>query len=84
MNCTVCGDPLPVGRAVFYCNCGVLTHAHCWGKHIIESHEPSFTLGTMTRDDEFVPKEPVQEEGESPVAEVRDEDRESAWGDVLR
>jgi len=84
VNCSVCGNPLHGGRVVFRCNCGVLTHAQCWGKHIIESHEPSFTLGTITRDHEFTPRESVEEEGESPVAEVRDEDRESAWGDVLR
>jgi len=30
----------------------------------------------MTRDDEFVPKEPVQEEGEGLLVEVADEDRE--------
>lgn len=77
MNCGVCGNPLHGGRTVFRCSCGVLTHAHCWEKHIIESHAPSFTLGTMTRDDEFTPKESAQEEGESPAAEVRDgEDRE--------
>jgi len=75
MNCSVCGNPLHGGRAVFRCNCGVLSHAHCWGKHIIESHAPSFTLGTITRDVEFKPNESAQEEGESRFGEVRDEDR---------
>ncbi len=76
MNCSVCGNPFHGGRTVFRCNCGVITHAQCWGKHIIESHEPPFTLGTIIRDDVFMPKESVQEEGESPVAEVSDEVRE--------
>ena len=82
MNCSVCGNPLHGGRTIFRCDCGVLAHAHCWGRHITESHEPSFTLGTITRNDEFMPNEPVEveveveEEGESPVTEVRDEDRE--------
>jgi len=76
MNCSVCGNPLHGGRTVFRCNCGVLTHAHCWGKHIIESHEPAFTLGSITRDDVFSPNEPAQEEGESQFAAVGDEDIE--------
>jgi len=75
MNCSVCGNPFHGGRTVFRCNCGVITHAQCWGKHIIESHEPPFTLGTIIRDDAFMPKESVQEEGESPFEVVRDEDR---------
>ena len=76
MNCSVCGNPFHGGRTVFRCNCGVLAHAHCWGRHITESHEPSFTLGTITRDDEFVPNEPVQEEGEGLFGEVSDEVRD--------
>jgi hypothetical protein len=76
MNCSVCGNPLHGGRTVFRCECGVLTHAQCWNKHIIESHEPPFTLGTITRDDVFMPNEPVQEEGEDLFVAVTDEDRE--------
>ena len=76
MNCSVCGNPLHGGRTVFRCDCGVLTHAQCWGNHIIKSHEPSFTLGTITRDDVFMPNEPVQEEDESLLVEVTDEDSE--------
>ncbi len=48
------------------------------------SYTPPFTLGNITRYAMFRPRESVEEEGESPVAEVRDEDRESTWGDVLR
>lgn len=64
MNCSVCGNLLSAKRAVFRCNCGCLTHSQCWEKHIVESHEPSFTVGTVTMDDEFKPKESVEEEGE--------------------
>ena len=56
MDCTVCGKTLLPSRAVFRCQCGTITHAECWEKHIVESHKPSFTLGYVTLDDEFKPK----------------------------
>jgi len=56
MNCTVCGNPFFSGRTVFSCSCGAMTHAECWEKHIVESHKPPFTTGTITIRDEFVLK----------------------------
>ncbi len=67
MNCFVCGNPLHSGRAVFLCNCKALTHAQCWEKHVVESHKPPFTVGTLTINDVFKPNEPVGEEGEESV-----------------
>ena len=58
MNCGVCGNLLFPGRAVFRCSCGVLVHAYCWEKHIVESHKPLFVIGNLTVDGEFVPLEP--------------------------
>jgi hypothetical protein len=62
MNCTVCGSPLHAGRAVFRCSCGAVSHSHCWEKHVLGSHKPLFTIGTITMDGEFVPRtsEPIQ------------------------
>lgn len=57
MNCGICERPLYPGRAIFRCQCGVLSHAYCWEKHVVQSHGPSFTLGYMTVGDEFRPKE---------------------------
>jgi hypothetical protein len=57
MNCRVCGRPFFAGRTVFHCSCGVITHAHCWHKHVAESHAPPFTVGTITLNGGFVLKE---------------------------
>jgi hypothetical protein len=56
MNCRVCTKPLFPQRAVFLCSCGAYTHGYCWEKHVVDSHRPSFTVGTITVNDQFVPK----------------------------
>jgi len=66
MNCTVCGNLLLANRTVFRCSCGVITHAQCWEKHIVESHEPSFTTGVVTVDGRFIPKSAETEEVSHP------------------
>ena len=63
MNCSVCGNPLSLQRVVFRCECGAITHAHCWDDHILKSHEPRFTAGVLSQDDEFEPDE-LDEENE--------------------
>ena len=62
MNCRVCGSSLFPGRAVFNCSCGAFTHAYCWEKHVLESHEPPFAVGTISMDDEFSPNKTEAEE----------------------
>lgn len=57
MNCLVCGNFLLGSRVVFKCSCGAITHAQCWEKHVLESHQPAFTIGVITRDCEFSPRE---------------------------
>jgi hypothetical protein len=56
MNCRVCGNPLFPGRAIFRCSCGALSHSYCWDRHILESHTPVYTIGTVTIDGEFIPR----------------------------
>lgn len=68
MDCTVCGKSLLPSRVAFRCQCGLITHAECWGKHIVESHRPSFTLGYVTLDDEFKPKEATASKTREPKA----------------
>ncbi len=62
MSCRVCGNPLFPGRAVFRCYCGAHLHSYCWEKHILESHRPTYSVGTITVDGEFIPRtsEPKQ------------------------
>ncbi len=67
MNCSVCGNPFPTGRTVFSCSCGVMTHAECWGKHIVESHKPVYTTGAFTIRGEFVPKSAATVQGSHPT-----------------
>jgi peptide methionine sulfoxide reductase MsrB len=67
MKCTVCGNPLFAGRTVFSCSCGSITHAQCWEKHIVESHKPPFTTGTITIRGEFVPRSAETEQGSHPT-----------------
>ena len=57
MNCSVCGNLLFAGRAVFRCSCGAITHAHCWEKHIIDAHKPEYVIGNITIEGKFVSKE---------------------------
>ncbi len=53
MNCAVCGSPLPFGRAVFHCSCGVFIHAYCWEQHVLQAHQPAFETGTTDLNGEF-------------------------------
>jgi len=64
MNCRICGNPLFAGRATFRCSCGAITHGYCWEKHVLQSHEPSFEVGTVDLDGSFVvpPAEEVEVE----------------------
>lgn len=54
MNCAACGNPLLCSRAVFHCSCGVFVHAYCWEKHVLQAHQPSFEVGTIDLDGEFI------------------------------
>ncbi len=57
MNCIVCGNPLIYGRVVFHCACGAFIHAYCWDRHILQAHRPSFEIGSVNLDGEFIPRE---------------------------
>jgi len=57
MNCRICGNSLLPGRVVFRCQCGILTHGYCWQKHVVDSHSPPYTLGYVTMNGEFRPRE---------------------------
>ena len=62
MNCTVCGNPLIYDRTVFHCSCGVFVHAYCWDEHVLQAHRPSFEIGNVNLDGEFVATETRREE----------------------
>jgi len=66
MNCRVCGTSLFPTRAVFRCSCGAYTHAHCWEKHVLESHRPPFVVGTITMNGEFKARVPETKESSRP------------------
>jgi len=67
-GCGVCGGPFYGGRPVFRCDCKIVTHAHCWETHVIKSHRPQFTIGTITNNDIFSPNQVVVgEEGEGSI-----------------
>jgi len=59
LNCAVCGQILSPARAVFRCQCGHVSHAECWEKHIVTSHCPSFKLGYVTADNRLELKQVV-------------------------
>jgi len=76
MNCTVCGNPLLFDRVAFNCSCGAFVHAYCWDEHVLQAHRPSFEIGAVNLDGEFVPREsrvevavPVGQVLEAAVAE---------------
>jgi len=73
MNCAVCGNPLPSGRAVFHCSCGVYVHAYCWEKHVLQAHQPPFETGAVDLDGNFTALEAeareVPETEQAPEAE---------------
>lgn len=62
MNCTVCGNPLLFDRVVFHCSCGAFVHAYCWDEHVSQAHQPSFEIGSVNLDGEFIPRESKVEE----------------------
>jgi len=62
MNCTVCGNPLLLDRVVFHCSCGAFVHAYCWDAHVLQAHQPSFEIGTVNLDGEFIARESKREE----------------------
>ncbi len=62
MNCTVCGNPLIYDRAVFHCSCGVFVHSYCWDQHVLQAHRPSFEIGSVNLDGEFVVRESRKQE----------------------
>lgn len=69
MNCTVCGNPLLFDRTVFHCSCDAYVHAYCWDEHVLRAHRPSFEIGKVTLDGEFIPRE-IPTEERVPVAQV--------------
>ncbi|MEA1872230.1 MAG: hypothetical protein U9M91_02410 [Chloroflexota bacterium] len=62
MNCTVCGNPLLFDRVVFHCSCGAFVHAYCWDEHVLRAHQPSFEIGAVNLDGEFIARESKVEE----------------------
>ncbi len=62
MNCTVCGNPLIYDRAVFHCSCGVFVHSYCWDQHVLQAHRPSFEIGSVNLDGEFMVRENREQE----------------------
>jgi hypothetical protein len=67
MNCTVCGNPLIYDRAVFHCSCGVFVHSYCWDQHVLQAHRPSFEIGSVNLDGEFMVRESRKQEQVSTV-----------------
>jgi len=62
MNCSVCGNPLLFDRVVFHCSCGAFVHAYCWDEHVLQAHQPSFEIGAVNLDGEFIARESKVEE----------------------
>lgn len=73
MNCRVCGNPLFAGRATFRCSCGAITHGYCWEKHVLASHEPEFSVGTVDLDGQYAVNEPEPEPEAEALLEAGDE-----------
>jgi hypothetical protein len=69
MNCIVCGNPLLFDRVVFHCSCGAFVHAYCWDVHVLQAHQPSFEVGSVNLDGEFIARESKVEE-QVPTAQV--------------
>jgi len=72
MNCIVCGNPLLFDRVVFHCACGAFVHAYCWDEHVLQAHQPSYEIGAVNLDGEFIPRESKIEEPVS-TAEASEE-----------
>jgi len=62
MNCSVCGNPLLFDRVVFHCSCGAFVHAYCWDEHVLQAHRPSYEIGAVNLDSEFIAREGKVEE----------------------
>ena len=62
MNCTVCGNPLLFDRVVFHCSCDAFVHAYCWDEHVLQAHQPSYEIGAVNLDSEFIAREGKVEE----------------------
>jgi hypothetical protein len=73
MNCTVCGNPLLFDRVVFHCSCGAFVHAYCWDEHVLQAHQPSFEIGSVNLDGEFIAREESKVEEQVAVAEASEE-----------
>ena len=72
MNCVVCGSPLLFDRVVFRCSCGAFVHSHCWDKHVLQTHKPTFEIGNIDLNSEFKPieSEVAEETQDEQVATV--------------
>ena len=49
-------------RVVFHCSCGAFVHAYCWDEHVLQAHQPSFEIGSVNLDGEFIARESKKEE----------------------
>ena len=80
MNCSVCGNQIHAGRAIFKCSCGCYMHAQCWEKHVVLEHPPQYVIGTVTLDGDFLPQEPdvTEENIEEEFEEKTEEDTSPA------
>jgi hypothetical protein len=76
MNCTVCGNPLIYDRAVFHCSCGVFVHSYCWDQHVLQAHRPSFEIGSVNLDGEFMVRESREQEHVSIAQATTEQSRE--------
>jgi len=45
-----------------HCSCGAFVHAYCWDEHVSQAHQPSFEIGSVNLDGEFIPRESKVEE----------------------
>ena len=82
MNCTVCGNPLIYDRAVFHCSCGVFVHSYCWDQHVLQAHRPSFEIGSVNLDGEFIVRESRKQEQVSiaqATTEESPEEHKTPW-----
>jgi hypothetical protein len=78
MNCTVCGNPLLFDRVVFHCSCGAFVHAYCWDEHVLQAHQPSFEIGSVNLDGEFIAREESKVEEQVVVAEASENSEEQS------
>ena len=80
MNCSVCGNQIHAGRAMFKCSCGSYMHAQCWEKHVVLEHSPQLVIGTVTLDGDFLPQRPevTEEKIEEEIEEKTEEDTSPA------